>query len=138
MVEPGEGDQPHELAMDAGCEILVRVTEAGTNRPVAKAFFWKSPVDHPDQLEHVPASTFLSGVLRTDDSGLGRAVVPPEPGKRYVLRFAGIQEPNMPDQINAAMAKTQGYLADPPASRPIELIGGKTIRLRFELSKGAR
>lgn len=137
VVEPGRGDQPLELVMNAGCEIQVRVTEAGTEKPVEKAFFWKSPADHPDQLAHVPASTFMGGVLRTDESGLGRAVVPPEPGRLYRLRFAGIQQPNMPDQIVAAAAKTEGYTADPPESRPIELIGGKTIRLRFHVSKAA-
>jgi protocatechuate 3,4-dioxygenase beta subunit len=138
VVERGEGDQTYQLVLNSGCEIQVRVTEADTNKPVAKAFFWKSPVDDPDRVEHIPASTFWSGVLRTDESGLGRTVVRPEPGKRYRLRFAGIQHPNMPDQINREAARTQGYTADPAESRPIELVGGKTIRLWFRLSKAAR
>ena len=135
VVERGDGDQPYQLVMTSGCEILVRVTEAGTNRPVPRVFFWKVPVDHPDQLAHIPASTFVSGEFQTDESGLGRAVVPPEPGRLYRLRFAGIQEPNTPDQINAEAARKQGYTADPVESRPVELVGGKTIRLRFHLSK---
>jgi hypothetical protein len=33
------------------------------------------------------------------------------------------------------MAKTQGYSSDPAESEPVELAAGKTIRLRFVLSK---
>jgi hypothetical protein len=64
-----------------------------------------------------------------------RAVLAPDPGKRYRFRFAGIHEPNMPSGINPAVANKQGYEAFPTQSVPVELVAGKTIRLRFILRK---
>jgi hypothetical protein len=135
VVRRGDGDQAHQLVLNSGCEVQVRVTEAGTSKPVAGVVFWRFPVEHPDQLAHLRSSTSRIGDLRTDESGMGRAVLPPEPGRRYRLRFAGIHEPNTPQWINPEAAKTRGYTADPAESRSIELVGGKTIRLWFVLHK---
>jgi hypothetical protein len=41
----------------------------------------------------------------------------------------------MPEGINPAAANKHGYEAFPTQSAPVELIGGKTIRLRFILHK---
>jgi len=78
---------------------------------------------------------FQSGEPWTDAKGELRAVLPSEPGRRYRFRFAGIHEPNMGPGIKAAAAKKQGYEAFPTQSAPVELIAGKTIRLRFILRK---
>jgi hypothetical protein len=41
----------------------------------------------------------------------------------------------MPSGINPTMAHKQGYEAFPTQSAPVELIAGKTIRLRFIIRK---
>jgi hypothetical protein len=41
----------------------------------------------------------------------------------------------MPSGINPAAANKQGYEAFPTQSVPVELIAGKSIRLRFILHK---
>jgi len=103
--------------------------------PVADAFFWKAPEDQPEETQHIETSTFQGGEPWTDATGELRAVLPPEPGRRYRFRFAGIHEPNMPSGINPAAANKHGYEAFPTQSVPVELIAGKTIRLRFILRK---
>lgn len=108
-------------------------TRPGT--PVAGAFFWKAPEDRPEETLHIETSTFRSGEPWTDARGEMRAVVPPEPGRRYRFRFAGIHEPNRPSGINPAAARKHGYEAFPSQSAPVELIAGKMIRLRFILHK---
>jgi hypothetical protein len=101
--------------------------------PVPDVYFWKAPEEQPEATQQITTSTFRSGAPWTDAKGELRAVVPPEPGRRYRFRFAGIHEPNMPPGINPKMANKHGYLAFPTQSVPVELIAGKTIRLRFIL-----
>src|SRR5262249_7424619 len=108
-------------------------TRAG--QPVAEAFFWKAPEDRPEETQPIGTSTFRLGQPRTDAKGEFRTVLPPAPGRRYRFRFAGIHEPNMPPGINPAMANKQGYEAFPTQSVPVELVAGKTVRLRFILRK---
>jgi hypothetical protein len=87
-------------------------------------------------LQRIQTSTFWSSEPWTDANGRVRAVLAPEPGRRYRFRFAGIHEPNMPEGvIDPAMAEKQGYEAFPTQSFPIELVGGKSVRLRFVLRK---
>jgi hypothetical protein len=105
-------------------------------KPVPGAFFWKAPEDHPEATDHIAVSTFRSGQPLTNEKGELRAVLRPEPGRRYRFRFAGIHEPNTPTfGINPAAAKKQGYEAFPSESTLVELLPGKTIRLKFVLHR---
>ena len=61
--------------------------------------------------------------------------LPPEPGRLYRFRFAGLREPNQPWGVNPDSPNTHGYATFPTKSMPVELIGGKTIRLRFIFHK---
>ena len=115
--------------------MILEAVGARPGNPVAGAFFWKAPEDQPEATQHIAASTFISGAPWTDAKGEMRAVLRPDPGRRYRFRFAGIHEPNMPEGINPAAANKQGYEAFPSQSVPVELKGGKTIRLRFILHK---
>jgi protocatechuate 3,4-dioxygenase beta subunit len=135
VVEHGEGAQPYEIRQKAGVELILQAVGTRPGQPVADAFFWKAPEDQPEQTQHIDVSTFRSGEPWTDTKGELRAVLPPEPGRRYRFRFAGIHEPNMPPGINPALAKKHGYEAFPTQSAPVELIAGQTIRLRFVLHK---
>jgi beta-lactamase regulating signal transducer with metallopeptidase domain/protocatechuate 3,4-dioxygenase beta subunit len=136
IVEPGQGVQPYELRQTAGVELIFKAEEARPGHPVAGAFFWKYPEDSPDQVQTIRASTVRSADEWTNDDGEMRAVLHPEPGKRYRFRFAGIHQPNMPaHNINPDAADKQGYEAFPTQSTPVELIGGTTLRLRFVLHK---
>ncbi len=102
---------------------------------MAGAFFWKAPEDKPDETQLIETSTFWSGEAWTNAHGEMRAVLAPQPGRRYRFRFAGIHEPNMPPGINPTMANKQGYEAFPTQSASVELVAGKTVRLRFILHK---
>ena len=135
IVEPGEGAQPYEIRQKAGVELILQAVGTRPGQPVADAFFWKAPEDQPEQTQQIEVLTFRSGEPWTDAKGELRAVLPPEPGRRYRFRFAGIHEPNMPPGINPASANKHGYEAFPTQSVPVELIAGKTIRLRFILRK---
>jgi hypothetical protein len=135
VVEHGEGAQSYEIRQKAGVELILQAVGTRPGHPVADAFFWKAPEDQPEQTQQVDVSTFRSGEPWTDAKGELRAVLPPEPGRRYRFRFAGIHEPNMPPGINPASANKHGYEAFPTQSAPVELIAGKTIRLRFVLHK---
>jgi hypothetical protein len=135
VVDSGEGALPYEIRLKTGCEVLFEAVEAGTGRPVASVFFWMAPDNEPKETRQIKTSTFMSGEPWTDARGTVRAVLAPEPGKRYRFRFAGIHEPNMPEGINPAAAKKYGYVSEPAESEPIELKGGKTVHLRFVLRK---
>ena len=136
IVEHGEGAQPYEIRQKAGVELILQAVGTRPGNPVPGAFFWKAPEDKPEETQYIQAWTFPSGEHWTDANGELRAVLPPEPGRRYRFRFAGIHEPNMPAWgINPALAKKHGYEAFPTQSVPVELIAGKTIRLRFVLHK---
>ena len=97
----------------AGVELIIRAVGMREDKPVARAFFWKAPEDQPDATEQIQPLTFVSGEPWTDEKGELRAVLPPEPGRRYRFRFAGIHEPNMPPWINPETANKQGYDAFP-------------------------
>jgi hypothetical protein len=84
------------------------------------------PRDDPGQCER-------RGQRCGNEKGEMRAVLRPEPGRRYRVRFTGVHEPNMPAGITAEGANKQGYEAFPTQSAPVELKGGTTIRLRFIL-----
>ena len=135
IVEHGEGAQPYEIRQKAGVELILQAVGTRPGQPVADAFFWMAPEDQPEQTRQIPVSTFLSGEPWTDARGEFRAVLPPEPGRHYRFRFAGIHEPNMPPGINPESANKHGYEAFPTQSAPVELIAGKTILLRFILHK---
>jgi hypothetical protein len=135
VVERGEGAQSCAIRQEAGVELILQAVGTRPNQPVADAFFWKAPEDQPEATQHIEASTFRSGEPWTDANGELRVVLPPEPGRRYRFRFAGIHEANMPSGISPKMANPQGYEAFPTQSVPVELVGGKTIRLRFILRK---
>jgi hypothetical protein len=135
VVERGEGALPYEIRQKAGVELIFEAVGTRPGNPVADAFFWKAPEDQPEATQQIETSTFRSGAPWTDANGELRAVLPPEPGRLYRFRFAGIHEPNMPPGINPAAAKKHGYEAFPTQSVPVELIAGKTIRLRFILRK---
>jgi hypothetical protein len=114
--------------------LILRAVGTRPGDPVPDVF-WKAPEDRPEETQQIKTSTFLSGRPWTDAKGELRAVLPPEPGRRYRFRFAGIREPNMRAGINPALAKKHGYEAFPTQSVPVELIAGKTIRLQFILRK---
>jgi hypothetical protein len=135
IVERGEGAQPYELRQKAGVELIFQAVGTGPGKPIAGAFFWKAPEENPEETQRIETSTFQGGEPWTDAKGEMRAVLPPDPGKRYRFRFAGIHEPNMPSGINPEMANKQGHEAFPTQSVPVELVAGKTIRLRFILRK---
>jgi hypothetical protein len=133
VVERGEGAQPYEIRQKAGVELIFQAVGTGAGKPVADVFFWKASEDKPEEAQLVETSTTWSGQSWTDAKGEMRAVLAPEPGRRYRFGFAGIHEPNMPEGIDPAMANKQGYEAFPTQSMPVELVGGKTVRLRFIL-----
>jgi hypothetical protein len=135
VVERGEGAQPYEIRLRAGVELIIEAVGTKENKPVADAFFWQASEDKPEETQHIKISTFRSGQPWTDAKGELRAVLAPEPGRRYRFRFAGLHEPNQPSGINPAMANKHGYEAFPTQSVPVELVAGKTIRLRFILRK---
>jgi len=135
VVERGESAQPYEIRQKAGAELIIQAVMTRAGEPVAGAFFWKAPEDQPEETQHIETSTFRSGEPWTDTKGELRAVLPPEPGRRYRFRFAGVHEPNMPSGINPAAANKHGYEAFPTQSAPVELIAGKAIRLRFMFRK---
>jgi hypothetical protein len=133
VVEPRQGDQSYNLLLKSGCELLIEVVEAGTNKPVPDAFFRMIPVEEP--LDPVPIRA-KSATLEpwTNATGKMRATLMPEPGKRYHIEFAGIRQPNMWDFIEPDAVNKEGYKSN-PMSEPVELKAGTTIRLRFELRK---
>jgi hypothetical protein len=135
VVEPGEGAQPVEVRQAAGFELILEAVGIRPDSPVAGAFFWKAPEDQPEATQHIETSTFWSVEPWTDAKAELRAVMTPEPGRRYRFRFAGIHEPNMPSQINPEFAKKQGYEAFPSQSAPVEPAPGKTVRLRFVIRR---
>jgi hypothetical protein len=115
--------------------LILEAVGTRPGKPVADAFLWKAAEDQPEATQHIETSTFQGGAPWTDTKGELRAVLPPEPGRRYRFRFAGIHEPNMPPGINPKAANKRGYEAFPTESVPVELIAGKTIHLRFILRK---
>jgi hypothetical protein len=131
VVERGEGAQAYELRQKAGTELIIEAVRYGTQKPFPDAFFWKAPEDAPDETQTIEVSTFQSGEPWTDAKGQMRAVLPPEPGRRYRFRFAGLHEPNMPGGVNPDAADKHGFEAFPTQSAPVELLPGKTIHLRF-------
>jgi hypothetical protein len=135
VIERGEGAQPYEIRQKAGAELILRAVGTRPGSPLPDVFFWKAPEDRPEETQQIKTSTFLSGRPWTDAKGELRAVLPPEAGRRYRFRFAGIHEPNMPAGINPVTANKHGYEAFPTQSVPVELIAGKTIRLQFILRK---
>ena len=135
VVGPGEGAQPYEIRQKAGAELIIQAVEFRTNEPVVDAVFWQAPDDQPEATQQIQTSTTWSSEPWTNENGELRAVLPPEPGRRYRFRFAGIREPNQPGGVDPASPNTHGYAAFPTKSLPVELIGGKTIRLRFILHK---
>ena len=135
LVERGDGAQPYEIRQIAGTELIIEAAGIRPGSPVAGACFWMVPEDQPEETQTISTSTVWSSEPWTDAKGVMRAVFPPEPGKRYRFRFAGIHEPNMPSGISPDAANKQGYEAFPTQSAAVELIGGKTIRLRFILHK---
>ena len=135
IVERGEGAQPYELRQKAGVELIFQAVGTGAGKPIAGAYFWKAPEDKPEETQHIETSTFrVRRTLDRRERGNARRARP-RSGKRYRFRFAGIHEPNMPSGINPAMANKQGYEVFPTQSVPVELVAGKTIRLRFILRK---
>jgi hypothetical protein len=135
VVGRGDGDQACRMALQSGCDLRIRVTQAGTNKPVADVFFWKFPADHPDRIELVRSNTNPSGILLTDESGLARVVLPPEPGRRYQFRIAGFRVPDRLQRIDPAEGRRLRYSSDPDESRPVELAAGKSVRLWFLLPR---
>jgi hypothetical protein len=135
VVDPGQGGQPYEIRQKAGFELIIQAVGARPDTPVAGAFFWKAPEDQPGATQDIRTSTFWYGENWTDERGELRAVMAPEPGRRYRFRFAGIHEPNMPPFINPQAANKHGYEAFPSQSAPIELAPGQTTRLRFVIRK---
>jgi hypothetical protein len=81
------------------------------------------------------SASFAIGERWTGETGTPRAIITPEPGKKYRFEFLGIHEPNMHAIMNPIMAKKHGFRSDPATSEPIELKPATTIRLRFVLSK---
>ena len=127
--------QPYEIRQKAGTELIIQAVEFRTNEPVVDALFWQAPDDQPEATQQIQTSTTWSSEPWTNEKGELRAVLPPEPGRRYLFRFAGIREPNHSWAVDPASLDTHGYAAFPTKSSPVELIGGQTIRLRFILHK---
>ena len=61
VVEPGDGAQTCEIRQQAGAELIIQAVRFGTGEPVPDAFFWKAAPEHPEEAEHIEASTFQSG-----------------------------------------------------------------------------
>jgi protocatechuate 3,4-dioxygenase beta subunit len=135
VVERGEGVIRYEIRQIAGAELILQAVGTRPGNPVAGAYFWKAPEDQPEEIQNIETSTFWSSEPWTNAKGELRVVLPPEPGRHYRFRFAGIHDPNTPRHIIADAADKHGYEAFPTQSAPVELIGGKTIRLRFILHK---
>jgi len=135
VVERGEGAEHYEIRQKAGVELILQAVEMRGEKPVPGAFFWKAPEDQLDAAQPIETSTSAWVDPWTDGKGELRAVLVPEPGRRYRFRFAGIHESNMPPWINPDAANKQGYEAFPTQSAPVELTPGRTVRLRFVLHK---
>ncbi|MGO9916607.1 MAG: hypothetical protein ACLQIB_18160 [Isosphaeraceae bacterium] len=135
VVERGDGPHHYEIRQKAGVEVIFQAVGVRGDEPIAGAFFWKAPEDQPEATEQIQTSTFEWYDPWTDTKGEMRAVLTPEPGRRYRFRFAGIHESNTPPASNPEMANKHGYEAFPTQSAPVELVAGKTIRLRFVLHK---
>jgi beta-lactamase regulating signal transducer with metallopeptidase domain len=136
VVEPGSDEQHFEVVFKSGCELQIEAIDAATNKPVPDAFFWKVSVDEPAVRERIQVSTFAEyGEPLTNEAGMLRAVLRPEPKKLYQFEFAGMGKPNNGGVINPDAANKQGYSSDPTLSEPVELEAGKTIRLRFLIRK---
>lgn len=132
-IAPEPLDAPLEFRLQAGCELLIDATDAETGEPLRDALFWLVPADDPDRTERIQPST--SGGLSswTDDEGRLRAVLKPEPGRGYRIRFAGMRLPNHTAYHFPELPNPFRYEVDPPESEPFELIAGETIRLRFAI-----
>jgi hypothetical protein len=136
IVERGDGPQSYEFRQTAGVEITFEAVEASTGRPLADAVFWRAPEDQPDRLQGFAASTYYTKPAATGPDGRVRAVLPPEPGRRYRFQFVGFPGPNMMSLgMPRDWLKPNGYKSDPAASDPIELAAGKTYTLHFVLRK---
>jgi beta-lactamase regulating signal transducer with metallopeptidase domain len=136
VVEPRLGEQSHHFLLNSGSELLIEAVEAGTNKPVSDACFWKVSTEDALQREPINPSPSLYCENLTNANGTLRAVFTPEPRKRYRFEFAGIHQPNVPSAFtDPKMTNKHGYSSQPAASDPVELKAGATIRLRFVLSK---
>jgi RNA polymerase sigma factor (sigma-70 family) len=132
VVKRGDDAQTYVVRQKAGLELLITAVEADTGKPVAGARFWKAPEDQPDRQDTIQPSTFIVERPCTDSKGKLRAVLPPEPGQHFRLRFAGIRGPN------GGADPDEAYEAEPAESALIESAPGKTVRLRFVLRKSGR
>ncbi len=135
-MKPGEGAQPYVLRQKAGVEVIFRAVETGTGNPLPNVYFWQAPEDKPEESQLVQTSTFWMGWEEwTNAKGEMRAVLPPEPGKRYRFRFAGFRDPHRSPGTDEESANKKGYQAFPTQSAPVEMVGGTTVELRFILRK---
>jgi hypothetical protein len=122
-----------ELRMRAGFEVLIEATDAATGEPLPDALFWLVPTDTPDDLRELRSSTFYVDRPSTGPDGRLRAVLAPEAGQEYRLRFAGLERPNYPAfQFQMDLDRPE-YRVEPAESEPFEPVSGGSARFRFEV-----
>ncbi|MDR3621249.1 MAG: M56 family metallopeptidase [Paludisphaera borealis] len=135
IVEAGDAPMSLEIRQKVGAELIIEAVEAGTGKPMPDVFFWRTVDDQPDQ--KIEPGDDLVGVLEwtsTNEKGELRGLFTPRPGRRHRFFFGGMRTPNN-GWFSPAAPEKHGYEAVPTQSEPVELIPGKSIRLRFELSK---
>jgi hypothetical protein len=135
VLERGQGAHPLEIRQQVGFELIIQAVGVRPASPLAGAYFWMTPEDHPDEKLYIEPSTFGPIEKWTDAAGELRSVLAPEPGRRYRVRFGGIHKPNTAVQIKSETDESGGYEVFPTQSAPIELTPGGSARLRFVLRK---
>jgi hypothetical protein len=132
-IPPGPEVPTFELRMRAGFEVLIEATDATTGEPLPDALFWLVPTDNPDDLRELRPSIFLGGRPSTGPDGRLRAVLAPEAGQEYRLRFAGLERPNYPAFQFQMYLDRPEYRVEPSESEPFEPVSGGSARFRFEV-----
>ena len=135
VVERGEGAQPYEIRQKAGVELIFQAVGTRPGNPVAGAFFWKAPEDQPEETQHIETSTFRRASPGPTRRGKCGPCSPPSRADATASGSRVSMSRTCPRASTRQMANKQGYEAFPTQSVPVELVAGKTIRLRFILRK---
>ncbi|QDV39030.1 sigma-70 family RNA polymerase sigma factor [Tautonia plasticadhaerens] len=132
-IPSGPDESSYELRLNEGFEVLIEATDATTGEPLPDALFWLVPTDNPDDLRELRPSTFYGDRPSTGPDGRLRAVLAPEAGQEYRLRFAGIQRPNYPAFQFHMYTDRPEYRVEPAESQPFKLVSGGSVRFTFEV-----
>ncbi len=128
-----------EFRMKPGFELLLEAIDPVTGNGVPGIFFEiKKSADDPWVL--VEPSTFQSGPNSTDANGKIRAMLPPGPGKSYLVRVLVGQtgDPANPVRRLGLPEKSFPYDVIPTASQAFEPVAGNWASFRFLLKKRDR